>query len=112
MRYLTKLRLGFRIFNELKFKRNFNSLTPLCTCGIGIEDNEHFLLQYPPFHLMHRNLLCQLSDISSLTIDIDNKPSCDLLLFGDPQLNVVSNRRVLEATISFIKNTKNFSSSI
>ena len=37
---------------------------------------------------------------------------CELLLFGDPQLNAVSNRKILEATISFIKNTKRFSNSI
>ena len=32
----------------------------------------------------------------------------ELLLFGDAQLNVASNRNILEAAISFIKNTKRF----
>ena len=61
---------------------------------------------------MCRNLFSQLLDIPGLTIDIGDKPLCALLLFGDPQLNVVSSRKTLEATISFCKNTKRFSNSI
>ena len=57
----------------------------------GIEDNEHFFLHCPQFHQMRRNLFGQLSNTPGLTIDIDDKPLCELLLFGDPQLNVVSN---------------------
>ena len=79
---------------------------------MGIEDNEHFFLHFPQFHLMRRNLVGQLSDIPGLTIDIGDKPLCQLLLFGDPQLNVVSNRKILEAKISFMKNTKIFSNFI
>ena len=33
---------------------------------------------------------------------------CELLLFGDTQLNVARNRKILEATISYIKNMKRF----
>ena len=72
-----------------------------------------FFLPAPPqFHLMGRNLFFQPSDIPGLTIDSGDKPLCELLLFGDPQLNVVSNRKILEAAISFIKNTKRFFNSV
>ena len=47
--------------------------------------------------------------IPGLILNLDDKPMCELLLFGDTQLNVASNRKILEATISFIKDTKRFS---
>ena len=40
---------------------------------------------------------------------LDDEPLCELLLFGDPRFSVASNSKILEATISFIKNTKRFS---
>ena len=61
---------------------------------------------------MRRSLFGQLSDIPGLAIDIGDEPLCALLLFGDPQLNVVSNRKILEAMTSFFKNTKRFCNSI
>ena len=44
-----------------------------------------------------------------LILNLDDKPLCELLLFGDTQLNVASNRKILEATNFFIKNMKRFS---
>ena len=90
------------MLNEHKLRQNFNSLTPLCACSIGTEDNVHFFLHWPQFHLMCQNLFDQLSDIPGLTLNIGDKPLCELLLFGDPQCNVVSNEKIIEATISFI----------
>ena len=107
--YLTKLRLRFSLLNEHKFRHNFDSLTPLCACGMDKEDNEHFFLHCPQFDLMCQNLFGQLSHIPGLTLNLDDKPLCELLLFGDPRFSVASNSKILEATISFIKNTKRFS---
>ena len=58
---------------------------------------------------MHQNLFGQLVHISGLILNVDDTPLCELLLFGDTQLNVASNRKILEATTSLIKNTKRFS---
>ena len=106
---LTKLRLRFSLLNEHKFRHNFNILTPLCACGMENEDNEHFLLLYPQFQLMRQTLFGQLFHIPGLTLNLYNKPLCELLLFGNTQVNVASNRKILKATICFIKNTKMFS---
>ncbi len=59
--------------------------------------------------MMRRDLFDQLSKIPGLSFDLDDKPLCDLLLFGDSHYNVITNTMILEATISFIKNTKRFS---
>ena len=108
-RYLTKLRLKFSTPNEHGFRNNFDSPTPFCACGIDKEDNEHFFLHCPQFYLMHQNLFGQLSDTPGLILNLDDKSLCDLLLFGDSKYSVANNRKILEATISFIKNTKRFS---
>ena len=109
VRLLTKLRLKFSVLNEHKFRHNIDSPTPFCACGNGMEDNDHFLLRCPQFDVMRPDLFGRLSEIPGLNIDLDDKPLCDLLLFGDSKNSVIINRIILEATISFIKNTKRFS---
>ena len=58
---------------------------------------------------MRQNLFGQLSDIPGLILNLDDKSFCEMLLFGDSKYNVANNRKILEATISFITNTKTFS---
>ena len=107
IRLLTKLRLNFSALNEHKFKHNFECLDPICACGTSKEDNEHFLLHCPLFELQRADLLGQLGDLPGIDIvSLDSKTICELLLFGSPSLNVIVNRIILEATISFIKSTQ------
>ena len=60
IRNLTRLRVGFSPLNEHRFRHNFDCLSPLCVCGIGNEDNEHFLLHCPLFDNARRDLFGQL----------------------------------------------------
>ena len=107
IRLLTKLRLNFSALNEHKFRHNFECLDPICACGTGKEDNEHFLLHCPLLELQRRDLLGQLEDLPGIDIvSLDSETICELLLFGSPNLNVIVNRIILEATISFIKSTQ------
>ena len=109
VRYLTKLRLQFSALNEHKFRHNFDCLSPFCICGTAKEDNEHFLLHCPLNDEMRCDLLDQISEIPGLDISQYNlKSFCTLLLYGSPLLNIIANRMILEATISFIKETKRF----
>jgi hypothetical protein len=76
-------------------------------CGVGNEDNEHYILHCPLFENARRDLFGQLGDIPLLDVSVlDNEALGNLLLFGDEKLNIVSNRMILEATISFIEKTK------
>ena len=109
VRLLTKLRLTFSMLNEHKFRHNFDSLTPFCACGNDLEDSEHFLLHCPQFDVMRQDLLGRLSEVPGFKINLEDKPLCDLLLFGDSKNSGIINRIILEATISFIKTTKRFS---
>ena len=73
------------MLNEHKFRHNFESLPPFCACGIDKEDNEHFFLHCFQFNSMRQNLFGQLSDIPGLTLNLEYKHLCELLLFGDLQ---------------------------
>ena len=49
-------------------------------------------------------------DVPGLDItSMDSKDLCELLLYGTSDLNVVENRIIIEATISFIERSKRFS---
>ena len=99
---LTKLRLNFSALNERKFRHNVECLDPIFACGLGKEDNEHFLLHCPLF-----DLLGQLGDLPGIDIvNLDSETICELQLFGSPSFNFIVNRIILEATISFIKSTQ------
>ena len=59
--------------------------------------------------LMRCDLLGQLSEIPGLDIsNYDSKSLWTLLLCGSPLLKVIVNRIIMEATISFIEETKRF----
>ena len=61
----------------------------------------------PFFDNARRDLFGQLKDIPLLDSSVlDNEAFSNLLLFGDDKLNIVSNRMILEATISFIEKTR------
>ena len=107
VRCLTKLRVKFSPLNEHKFRHNFESLSPICACNSGIEDNEHFLMHCPIYDQMRNDLLDQLSRIPGLELgNLSSGALCELLLSGNPRFNDIANKLILEATISFILSTR------
>ena len=56
IRLLTKLRVEFSALNGHRFKHNFACLSPMCVCGTGTEDNEHFLLHCPLYSILRQDL--------------------------------------------------------
>ena len=88
LRCLTKPRVSFSPLNEHKFRHNFESLSPICMCNTGIEDNEHFFLHFPMYDQVCNDLFDQLLDITGLELDNRNSEAlCKLLLYGNPRFN-------------------------
>ena len=109
VRHLSKLRLKFSGLNEHRFRHNFDCLDPACLCGRANEDSEHFLLHCPIFEEARRDLLGNLSGIPRLnTTGLDSQSLCHLILFGNPDLTLIANRMIMEATTNYIKSTKRF----
>ena len=81
VRCLTKLRVKFSRLNEHKFRHNFESLSPICECNSGVEDNEHFLLHCPIYGQMRNDLLDRISRIPGLELgNLSSGALCELLL--------------------------------
>ena len=112
VKLLTKLRVQFSALNEHRFKHAFNCLSPVCLCGKDNENNKHFLLHCPLYDILRRYLFDQLSDVPGLDIasinNMDDDTLCHRLLFGDPSFGTIENRVILDATISFLKNSGRF----
>ena len=63
----------------------------------------------PLFANERKDLFDQLAEIPGLNISgLDSDVLCSTLLFGSSDLNVIENRIVLDATISFINRTGRF----
>ena len=112
VKLLTKLRVQFSALNEHRFKHAFNCPSPVCLCGKDNENNKHFLLHCPLYDKLRRDLFDQLSDVPGLDIasvnNMDDDTLCHRLLFGDPSFGTLENRVLLDATISFLKNSGRF----
>ena len=103
---LTKLCLKFSALKNHCFWHRLNCLTPMCNYGAEREDNKHYLLHCPKFDSMHVDFLCQLSEILAMDIDgMNSKTLCSLLLYGCSQLDNITNRVILIASISYSKKT-------
>ena len=58
---------------------------------------------------MHAELFGQLSEIPAFDINGMNSTTlCSLVLYDSSQVDIVTNRMILDATISYIKTTKRF----
>ena len=61
------------------------------------------------FDLMHADLFGQLSEIPPLDLsDMNTNTLCSPLLYDSPYLNMITNRMIMDATISYIKATHRF----
>ena len=67
IKLLTRPRVEFSDLHEHRFRHNFLCSSPFCSCQIGIEDKDHFLLHCPRFSSHRRHLL----DLFSRSIDFD-----------------------------------------
>ena len=68
VRCFTMLQVRFSPPSKHKLRHNFESLSPICTCNTGTEDNEHFLLHCPMYDQMRNDLFDQLLNLVILSL--------------------------------------------
>ena len=109
IKYLTRLRLGLSHHRAYKFKHGFfDSLNPICSCGLDIETTCHYLLHYLNF-INERTL--PLNDVSRITRDA--LPSCEttfvkLFLYGDNSFDSATNTLISNASVEYNLSSKRF----
>ena len=94
-----------------EFQHNFrDTLDPMCPSNDGIEDTEHSLLLCPSFDLQRRDLLAGVLAILRPfgPKNPSNKVLTQYLLYGNKDLSIDLNRKILELTVAFISSTSQF----
>ena len=92
------------------FAHNFESVpSPSCPCGHKNQTVKHFFLDCT---LLADNRTDLLLGLESLTVDVkfrnlNKNNKIKFLLYGDPNLTINDNDKVIEATSKFIANSKN-----
>ena len=113
IKLLNRLRVDFSHLNEHKFRHNFaDTLNPLCLCSLETESTAHFSLSCRYYSNICITLMNELNNIdNSITIRQTNE-LLRIILYGDCKFKDNVNKRILIATIQFIKNSNRFNQSL
>ena len=108
LRCLFQLRVGLSPLRSHKKRHNFADTPENCLCDEGIEDTHHFLLFCPLYTTQRTTLIASVNEI----LLMNNLPvfenSIHLLLYGHDSLKSAENRKIILATLKFIKDTQRF----
>ena len=110
LKFLYQLRVGLSPLKCHKKQHNFiDTLIDRCDCRCAPETSTHFLL-YCDLHMGHRiTLLSSVSNILTANNLENLSEKIELYLYGHPSLPTGDNRRILQSTIKFIKESNRFS---
>ena len=85
----TRLRLQSSHLNEHKFRngfemkiRNEDTISPMCSCNVEIENNEHLLLRYHFYSSQRLELFDKINKINSSFFKLSGKDQVNILLYG------------------------------
>lgn len=106
---LTRMRVDFSDLRDHRFNHSFRCNSPICDCTGGIESTEHFFLHCPKFNSQRQTLLSNIA--TALNTDISVFPDShltEILMYGSPSFNNVTNKIILTASLHYIKSTGRF----
>ena len=101
---LTQLRVGLCKLKSHKFNHNFrDTVDPMCLINDGIEDIEHFLLQFHAYSEQRCDLLGAINKVLQLhsISNLPNETLVQTMLYGDERFAYSQNRQILEATVRY-----------
>ena len=88
VKLLTRIRLGLSHLREHKFRHNFqDTVNPLCTCSLEIEDTNHFFLRCLNFSTCRTTFLNELNIIGPSLISLNDNEFVEILIFGNPNFS-------------------------
>ena len=113
LKLLTRLRLGLSHLREHKFSHNFqDTVNPLCSCSLELENVEHFFLRCHHFNQSRFNLKNELQLIDPNIIYLPDNELTQVLLFGNSKFSSEINTKILQSSIKYIENSKRFEGSL
>ena len=106
---LNRLRLGFSHLRKHKFRHNFaDTLNPLCSCTLEIEDTEHYFLRYQNNISFRTTLMNDLNNVNTSIASLNSNDFLRVILYGDKSFNKETNCKILTASIKFNKRYTTF----
>ena len=110
LRYLFQLRVELSPLRCHKKQHNFDD-TPsdICLCKQGVEDTHHFLILCPFYVTRRVNLIKNVNEILLKNNLPHFENQTQMLLYGNDSLNYADNKKILIATLKYIKDTRRFS---
>ena len=113
LKYIFQLRVGLSALKAHKKAHNFlDTPSDICSCGTSSESNEHYFLKCPNYTAQRITLFSEINPILQQFPNLsphDDSKLTHYLLYGIEGPNTVQNRKILNATISYILNTGRFS---
>ena len=97
-------------FSDLREHRfHHNCRNPVCRCGRDDETPSYYFLGCPMFALERTTLLSNMSDVIRSDISVlPDEHLTHILLYGSNVNNSVTNKFLINETITFIRNTERF----
>ena len=107
--YLFQLRTGLSPLRSHKYRHNFHD-TPdaSCNCRRGVEDEKHFLFDCLNFARVRVTLAAKVLTILTKHNLVQLANNVDFYIYGHPSVTLDDNKKVLLATIQYIKSTERF----
>ena len=107
------MRVEFSHLNEHKVRHNFaDTLDTLCSCSIETESTAHFFLRCRNYNNIRITLINEFNDIDNSISSRQPNELLRIILYGDCKFKDNVNKRILIATIQFIKNSNRFNQSL
>ena len=100
------MRVEFSHLNEHKVRHNFaDTLDTLCLCSIETESTAHFFLRCRNYNNIRITLMNEFNDIDNSISSRQPNELLRIILYGDCKFKDNVNKRILIATIQFLKNS-------
>ena len=110
LKFLTRHCLGLSHLNAHRFRQNFhNCLNPLCSCSLETEDTSHYLLHCHHFSNHRAHLMNSVKSVCDNFESMSDNVKKNVLLYGDSCLDEIKNTFILQATITYIRDSERFS---
>ena len=112
LKWIFQLRVGLSPLRKHKANHNFiDTPNGICLCAQDEETTRHFLLDCPILALPRRELFRKIDPILVMNdlATLSDRNKKDLLLYGNENLTLIENQKVLKATIKFISQSGRFS---
>ena len=103
------MRLGLSHLNKHKFSHGFlDTVNPMCSCNSEEESTTHFLLRCPNYN---QQRLVPMNEAVIIYPDIsflNENEIVKTLIYGNNLLSAQLNRKLISATINYIKLSERF----